>query len=167
MARVLWASAGCIAVALAAAGVVLPLLPTTPFLLLAAFCFARGSQRLHYWLLTHRRFGPLLADWQEKGAIAPRAKAIAIAVIVATFTLSLLLGLAPWLLAVQGAVLACAATFVLTRPNPPTRAESQEEHQATAAENSSGRCQEHIQSGPLDQMRSGASCSGTRPSACP
>ena len=57
------------------AGVFLPVLPTTPFILLSAFCFSRSSDRLHRWLSAHRTFGPLLSDWQRGGAIRPRPKA--------------------------------------------------------------------------------------------
>ncbi|MCM5554850.1 YbaN family protein [Pleomorphomonas sp. NRK KF1] len=63
---------GCLMVVIGAIGVALPLLPTTPFLLIAAACFARSSPRLEAWLLSHRRFGPLLAAWRERGAI-PRS----------------------------------------------------------------------------------------------
>ena len=57
------------------AGVFLPLLPTTPFVLLSAFCFSRSSDRLHRWLRDHPTFGSLLEDWENGGAIRPRAKA--------------------------------------------------------------------------------------------
>lgn len=63
---------GCLMVFIGAIGVVLPLLPTTPFLLIAAACFARSSPRLEAWLLAHRTFGPLVAAWRERGAI-PRS----------------------------------------------------------------------------------------------
>ncbi len=56
------------------AGVFLPVLPTTPFILLSAFCFSRSSDRLHLWLLAHPTFGSLLSDWERGGAIRPRAK---------------------------------------------------------------------------------------------
>lgn len=59
-------------------GVFLPVLPTTPFIILAAACFARSSPRLEAWLLSHRIFGPLLRDWRERGAIPRRAKLAAL-----------------------------------------------------------------------------------------
>src|SRR5512134_2189700 len=69
--------AGLACVALAAVGLFLPLLPTTPFLLLAGACFARSSRRLHGWLLAHGVFGPILADWEAHGAIRLRVKVAA------------------------------------------------------------------------------------------
>src|SRR5690606_8396288 len=63
--RSLWLTFGLVCVGLALAGVVLPLLPATPFLLLAAFAFTRSSPRLHAWLLGHRHFGPLIEDWRR------------------------------------------------------------------------------------------------------
>jgi len=71
---------GCLG--LGALGVVLPVVPTTPFLLLAAWCFSRGSQRLHRWLLDHRHFGPLVRDWEDGRVIRRRAKVLATATLV-------------------------------------------------------------------------------------
>jgi uncharacterized membrane protein YbaN (DUF454 family) len=68
--------AGCASVGLAFLGLFLPLLPTTPFLLLAAFCFSRGSARLHAWLLGHPTMGPIIRDWNERRVIQPRVKVI-------------------------------------------------------------------------------------------
>lgn len=65
---------GFLSVGLAAAGIVLPLLPTTPFLLLAAACFLRSSDRLHRWLIGHRWFGSYIRDYREYGGITRRAK---------------------------------------------------------------------------------------------
>jgi len=58
-------------------GVFVPLLPTTPFILLAAYCFSKGSRRVYYWLLGQKVFGPMIVDWQEHKVIAPRVKLVA------------------------------------------------------------------------------------------
>ncbi|TMV07193.1 DUF454 domain-containing protein [Ruegeria sediminis] len=113
----LWAGLGLVCVALAVVGIVLPLLPTVPFLLLAAFFFARSSSRLHNWLLTHPTFGTLIMDWQSSGAINPRAKRAATLSIAAVFILSLVLGAPPLVLVIQAVVLAGVLIFVWTRPN--------------------------------------------------
>jgi uncharacterized protein len=75
--KFLYILAGYICVGLAFLGLFLPLLPTTPFLLLAAFCFSRGSPRLHKWLLEEPRMGPIIRDWNERRVIRPRVKAAA------------------------------------------------------------------------------------------
>lgn len=72
-------------------GIVLPLLPTTPFMLLAAALFARSSPRFHHWLLTHPWFGPPIVDWQQHRGIRPHARRRAIIFILLTFSCSLLL----------------------------------------------------------------------------
>lgn len=117
--RHLWTGLGWLFVALGAAGVVLPLLPTTPFVLLAAWCFAKSSPRLHAWLLGHRLFGPLIVNWQRHGAIPRRAKWVAIGSMAAVFGLSLALHVAWPVLAVQALALAGSGAFILTRPDGP------------------------------------------------
>ena len=77
--RVLFAVLGCLFVAIGVVGIFVPLLPTTPFLLLASACFARSSTRLHNWLRTHGTFGRLLRDWEDGRGIPLRAKILAIA----------------------------------------------------------------------------------------
>lgn len=67
---------GIACVGLGSAGIVLPLVPTTPFLLLAAACFAKSSDRFHAWLLAHRRFGPVIRNYREKGGITRKTRAI-------------------------------------------------------------------------------------------
>ena len=116
MTRGLWLVAGLVALGLGLVGAVLPLLPTVPFLLLAAFCFARSSARLHGWLVGHPRLGPPIRDWEERGAISRRAKLLASLSIAATFAVSVWLALAAWVLAVQGVTLAAVALFIWSRP---------------------------------------------------
>jgi uncharacterized membrane protein YbaN (DUF454 family) len=114
--RTLWMAGGVASLGLAVAGALLPLLPTTPFVLLAAFCFARSSPRLHRWLLHNRRFGPLILAWRDQRAIPARAKRAAYLAMTGVLLLSLLLSV-PWhVLAIQSVVLGLAALFIATRP---------------------------------------------------
>jgi uncharacterized membrane protein YbaN (DUF454 family) len=76
--RALWLLAGGGSLLLGVIGIFVPLLPTTPFVLLAAFCFSRGSARCEAWLLNHPRLGPMIRDWRATRAIPLRAKQIAI-----------------------------------------------------------------------------------------
>ena len=80
---------GTVFLAIAAVGIVVPVLPTTPFVLLAAACYLRASTTLHGRLLRSRTFGPTVAAWQEHRAIPPRAKAIAIVMVILTFAVSI------------------------------------------------------------------------------
>lgn len=75
--RALWVGAGFLALATGIVGIFLPLLPTTPFVLVAAFCFARGSERCEQWLLLHPRFGPIVRNWRDRRAIPLRVKQLA------------------------------------------------------------------------------------------
>jgi len=115
--RFLYASLGLICVALAVIGVVLPLLPTVPFLLLAAFFFANSSERLHSWILEHALFGPMINDWNTNRAIRPGAKKAATLSIAAVFLFSLILGAPGHILIIQAIVLSCVLIFIWTRPN--------------------------------------------------
>ena len=79
----LWLLAGALSLLTGIVGIVLPLLPTTPFVLLAAFCFSRGSERWERWLLEHRRWGPMVRDWRARRAVPLRAKQLASVTMVA------------------------------------------------------------------------------------
>lgn len=87
--RILLIIGGWLAVVLGAIGIVLPVLPTTPFLLVAAWCFARSSARFHHWLLSNRVFGPMIHDWQEYRSIAAGTRRWALFVVVVSFSLSI------------------------------------------------------------------------------
>jgi len=116
--RAAWFAFGAAALGIGALGVVTPLLPTTPFVLLAAFAFARSSDNWHAWLVNHAVFGPMIKDWRTYGAISRRAKAAAVLAMAATLVISVALHAPQGLLALQAIVLAGAAIFILSRPNP-------------------------------------------------
>ncbi|MEM9970470.1 MAG: YbaN family protein [Pseudomonadota bacterium] len=117
MMRPFWILLGWLALALGAVGVVLPVLPTTPFVILAAFAFARGSPAIAQRLEAHRVFGPIIADWRARGAIATRYKIAAVAMMTAALALSLAMGFAGHVIAIQAVCMAGAAAYVLSRPS--------------------------------------------------
>lgn len=80
---------GFACVALGIAGIILPLLPTTPFMLLAAACFARSSVRFHAWLLAHPLFGATVREWEEHRSVRRRTKWIAILTMASTLGVSI------------------------------------------------------------------------------
>ena len=82
LARWLWVALGCLFVGLGAIGAVVPGMPTTVFLVLAAACFIRSSQRLYDWLISDKTFGPYLKDYREGKGIPLRAKVVALSMIV-------------------------------------------------------------------------------------
>lgn len=94
--RGLWIAAGFASLVLGAIGVVLPLLPTVPFVLLAAFCFSRGSARYERWLLNHPRFGPMVRQWRANHAVPLRAKQLATAMMAISSAGAWWMMPAPW-----------------------------------------------------------------------
>jgi uncharacterized membrane protein YbaN (DUF454 family) len=115
--RGFWLALGGAFLGLGLLGVVLPVLPTTPFLLLAAGCFAKSSPRLHRWLLGHPVFGPPIRNWEENGAISRPAKRLAMGSMAGVLAVSVLLGLSWKVLAAQGVLIAIGCAFILTRPD--------------------------------------------------
>jgi hypothetical protein len=119
-ARIALQGLGLVFVGLAIVGVFLPVLPTTPFLLLAAACFVRSSPQLYTRLVDEPTFGPIVRNWRRHRTIPPRAKAIALTVVVLTFGSSIVYGVeAIWLraaLAVTGIGVAVYIALLPTRP---------------------------------------------------
>ncbi len=120
--RALLVAAGFASVGLGVAGIFLPLLPTTPFMLLAAACFARSSPRFHRWLLAHRTFGPVVSEWERHRAIPWRAKLWAIGLMTTTLGASIVFFVKnPWVqggLAAMGLALAAWLYRIPSRDRP-------------------------------------------------
>ena len=107
--RALFFIAGIVSLGFAIAGIFLPVLPTTPLVLLAATCFARSYRPFHEWLIAHRLFGPILREWHEHRSIPYRTKLFAIGMMAGALTVSIVFFVdPPWLkatLAVFGVAL--------------------------------------------------------------
>ncbi|CAA9511177.1 MAG: Inner membrane protein YbaN [uncultured Sphingomonas sp.] len=116
MKRGLLFAAGLVALALGFIGIVVPLLPTVAFWILAAWCFARSSPRLEAWLLYHPRAGPSIRAWRERGAIGRRGKLAASAALLLSSGVGFAT-LEPPLTFVPVLVCAGAAAFIWTRPD--------------------------------------------------
>ena len=118
--RWLFLAIGWTCVGLGCLGLVLPLLPTTPFLLLAAWAFGRSSPRWRRWLRHHRRFGSLMRAWEDHRVIPPWAKGTALVAISAGFAWVVLVREWPlWAHAVTAALLGLVAVWIVTRPSRP------------------------------------------------
>lgn len=102
-------------------GVLLPGLPTVPFILLSAYAAARGSKQLHDRLLAHRQFGPMIVHWRDHGAVARRSKWLAIGTMVLCVVVLVLTAPRPWMAAVGAGVMAIVGAWLWTRPEPPAQ----------------------------------------------
>lgn len=116
MRRHLYLVGGFVSLGLGAAGAVLPLLPTVPFMILAAFCFARSNPRLEAKLLDHPHLGPHIRRWRERGAISRKGKKAALAAFAFSVALALLLSPWPWWLVPVAAAL-IGGSWIWTRPD--------------------------------------------------
>ncbi|WP_042012502.1 YbaN family protein [Aeromonas fluvialis] len=107
---------GWLAFATGIVGIVLPLLPTTPFMLLAAALFARSSPRFHRWLLTHPWFGPPIVDWQQCRGIRRQARRRAIIFILLTFSVSLVVVPLLWVKGLLVVIMVILLTWLMRLP---------------------------------------------------
>jgi hypothetical protein len=113
--RRLYLGAGLLSVGLGTIGIFLPILPTVPFMILAAFCFARSSPKLEAKLMTHPRYGPHLVAWREKGVVSRRAKLSATAAFAASMVVGFIALSLPWSLIPTVVALICG-TWLWNRP---------------------------------------------------
>ena len=114
--RIIWIGAGMLALVVGIIGAFLPVLPTTPLVLLAAFFFGKGSPRLHSWLAGHSLFGPIIQDWETHGAIAMRYRRIAYGLMALGFAVSVWKGLHPIILLVQALGISWAVLYISSKP---------------------------------------------------
>jgi uncharacterized membrane protein YbaN (DUF454 family) len=114
---------GYLSLALGAIGTVLPLLPTTPFIILAAWCFARSNPGLAARLYNHPHFGPALTVWRDQGALSRRAKALALSSLLICYLISISLVDNRYVPFILAAIMGCVALYIATRPVSSTRTE--------------------------------------------
>ena len=115
--KYIWITIGFTALALGAIGAILPLLPTTPFILLAAFAFGKSSERLRNMLTNHPIFGPMIVDWETHGAIAMRYKILAALVMFAVFLISIISQLPTHIILIQLGCYILGLSYIFTRPS--------------------------------------------------
>jgi len=116
--KVLWLLLAYGSFALGLVGAFLPILPTTPFLLVAVWAGSHASNDFKWWLLRHKRFGPALRNWYREKAISKSAKRAAIAVICASWLIIILNGSSSRVIAFTGLILLSCSIFLATRPEP-------------------------------------------------
>jgi len=116
--RIIFFTLGWIFFALGLIGVFLPVLPTTPFMLLALFMFTKSSKRFHDWLYHHRVFGPPLQLWQQHRIIPVKAKIMSVSMMSLSLLYIIFFSPIPtWLMIVTGLLMGYGAWFVLSKPS--------------------------------------------------
>lgn len=116
--RLLVLALGWIFLGIGLLGLFVPLMPTTVFVLMSAFCFCRSSPKIHHWLRTHPRFGDVVCKWEDKGAIHPRIKLIASTAIAGSFGLSVIfIKFNPIIIFLVVFTGGAIISYIVTRPN--------------------------------------------------
>jgi uncharacterized protein len=109
---------GVVCTAIGIAGIILPGLPGTVFLLIAVWAFSRSSERFHVWLYEHPRFGRTVREWHAHRVIPIKAKIAAVSMMTVTGVGLVLISDGDWLLpAISGGIMAIVALWIVTRPN--------------------------------------------------
>jgi uncharacterized protein len=116
--RWLWLILAYVCLGLGLIGIFLPGLPTTPFVLLAAYAAGRGSNRLHAWMLSHRVFGPMIRDWEANGAVSRKAKYLAIGMMALSSVIFFLTAPKWWMAAIGTGIMAVVSIWLWLRPEP-------------------------------------------------
>lgn len=111
--RIALLAAGVLCVILGVIGIFVPILPTTPFLLLAAACFARSCDSCHAWLLEHRWFGSFIRNWHERRGVTRRQKTVALAMLWAGIGVSIAFGSELWWVRLMLVTIATCTTLYL------------------------------------------------------
>lgn len=126
--KFLYFALGCLCIAMAYIGVITPGIPYSPFVVAAAFCFARSSERAHRWIMTHRIFGPFLTNWSTKRVFPQKMKYLMIGMMSLSLTV-MMLGTVPLRGVVYtGIFMLCVAIWAWRYPSTP------EEHDLRIAE---------------------------------
>ncbi len=116
--RYLLLALGWLSLLLGLLGIVLPLLPTTPFVLLAALLFSKSSPALHQKLLAHRLMGPIIRDWEEKGVIKPRTKWVSTITMIGLVSYPLIFKVQSTIVqSIVILIMACVLVFIWSRPS--------------------------------------------------
>ena len=114
--RWFWWLLAYVSLGLGIIGIVVPGLPTVPFILLSAFAAARGSEKLRTWLASHQTFGPMIRDWESNGSVSRRAKWAATITMVLSGALMWLVSPKWWMAAVGCGVMLVVGTWLWMRP---------------------------------------------------
>ncbi len=116
---------GYVSLALGVLGIALPVLPTTPFIILAAWCFARSKPALADWLYNHPRFGRYLTLWRDQGAIPRRGKILALSALAASYAFTVWLTQSRYVPIILAVVMGSVALYIVTRPLPRETSEAE------------------------------------------
>lgn len=120
MKKQLFMVAGFLSLALGVIGIILPIMPTAPFVILAAYCFSKGSERWHKWLIHHPKMGPPIRDWEDHGVIRKKAKIMATVFVTIGWSISGTFSPIPvWAKLTITSIIVCVMIFIWSRPSEP------------------------------------------------